>query len=75
MMKGNLKSFNKIFFFENCRTNYVRFLKHHAPMIQLIDEIDQPNRKSLSVIDENSSRMSSDRNTGNELSNKLRRKV
>ncbi len=44
-------------------------------MIQLIDEIDQPNRKSLSVIDKNSSRMSSDRNTGNELSNKLRRKV
>jgi hypothetical protein len=55
--------------------NYVRFLKHHAPIAELIDEIDEPTRKSFSTNNENSSRISSDRTYVNELSNKLTRKV
>jgi len=55
--------------------NYVRFLKHHAPIAELIDEIDESTRKSFSTNDGNSSRISSDRTYLNELSNKLRRKV
>jgi hypothetical protein len=51
--------------------NYVKFLKHHVPIIDLIDEVDQPTRKSFSSNKENSS----DRTHTNELSKKLKRKV
>jgi hypothetical protein len=52
--------------------NYVRFLKHHAPIPELIDEIDQPTRKSMATIHEHSSQNRSDLT---DVSTKLRRKV
>ncbi len=57
--------------------NYVKFLKHHVPIMDFIDEdeIDQPERKSYSSNNENSSRIPSERTHLNELSNKLTRKV
>ena len=55
--------------------NYVRFLKHHAPIVDLIDEIDEPTRKSLPITNNSASHVSSDRALVNDLPNKLRRKV
>jgi hypothetical protein len=55
--------------------NYVRFLKHHAPIAELIDEVDEPTEKSFSTINENSVRVSSNRSPINEVYNKLRQKV
>jgi hypothetical protein len=53
----------------------VRFLKHHASVVELIDEIDEPTRKSLSTNNNNASHVSPDRSLVNDLPNKLRRKV
>lgn len=47
--------------------NYVHFLKHHAPLPQLCEEIEQPNN--------NSAHQSSERHPQNDLENKLKRKV
>lgn len=57
------------------RMNYVHFLKHHAPLPQLVEEIDQANRNSYSRTNENSAHRSSERNHQNDLENKLKRKV
>jgi hypothetical protein len=56
--------------------NYVKFLKHHVPIADFIEEVDETKRKPFSSNNQNSkSRISSDRNENNELSNKLKRKV
>ncbi|CAF3983902.1 unnamed protein product [Rotaria sp. Silwood1] len=53
--------------------NYVQFLKHHAPINELIDEIDNPTRSKLSTINDNSPRISSNQSINNQLDYKLRR--
>ncbi|CAF4816073.1 unnamed protein product [Rotaria sp. Silwood1] len=55
------------------RMNYVQFLKHHAPINELIDEIDNPTRTKLSTINDNSPRISSNQSINNQLDYKLRR--
>jgi hypothetical protein len=55
--------------------NYVKFLKHHVPMADLIEEVDQPTRTSFSTNNDNSSRAPSDRGHTNDLTSKLKRKV
>ena len=55
--------------------NYVRFLKHHAPIADLVDDIDEPTIKTLSTIQDNSPRTSTNRPVVDEVAIKLRRKV
>lgn len=55
--------------------NYVRFLKHHAPIPELIGIVDETNKTILPNISEKSPRISSNRTILNQLSIKLRRKV
>lgn len=66
------------FFFVNSfvfRINYVRFLKHHAPVPELVGLVDQTNSKPLSTVHEKSPRSTTDRSILSQVSNKLRRKV
>lgn len=56
--------------------NYVRFLKHHAPIPELIGLVDESNKNhSLSTINDRSPRLNSDRSLLTQVTNKIRRKV
>lgn len=55
--------------------NYVRFLKHHAPLSELVDDIDQSTRNK-SIKDENlSSKITMNKSNDNQIEHKIRRKV
>ncbi|CAF4042948.1 unnamed protein product [Rotaria sordida] len=57
------------------RMNYVRFLKHHAPLPELIGLVDESNKYSLPTINEKSPRSTSNQSVLNQVCNKLRRKL
>ncbi|CAF3658026.1 unnamed protein product [Rotaria sp. Silwood1] len=57
------------------RMNYIRFLKHHAPLPELIGLVDESNKNPLPTIHEKSPRSTSDRSILNQVCNKLRRKL
>ncbi len=57
------------------RINYIRFLKRHAPISELIGLVDESNKNSLPTIHEKSPRVASDRSILSQVCNKLRRKV
>ncbi|CAF3759605.1 unnamed protein product [Rotaria socialis] len=56
------------------RMNYVRFLKHHAPIPELIGLVDESSRNPLPTMNELSPRTTADRTVSNQVANKLRRK-
>jgi hypothetical protein len=53
--------------------NYVRFLKHHAPLPELIGLADDSSRNPLPTINEKTPRAASDRSALAQVSNKLRK--
>ncbi|CAF2140370.1 unnamed protein product [Rotaria magnacalcarata] len=58
------------------RMNYVRFLKHHAPLPELIGVVEESNRNyPLPTINERSPRATSDRSILTQVCNKLSRKL
>ncbi|CAM2722315.1 unnamed protein product [Rotaria socialis] len=57
------------------RMNYVRFLKHHAPIPELIGLVDESSRNPLPTMNELSPRTTADRTVSNQVANKLRRKL
>ncbi|CAF1342560.1 unnamed protein product [Rotaria magnacalcarata] len=57
------------------RMNYVRFLKHHAPLSELVDEIELPTRKTFITNDDYSPKITINRSNENQLENKIRQKL
>jgi len=75
MIQGKIEIFNEFLIFLIGRINYIRFLKHHAPLPEFIGLVDESNKNPLPTIHEKSPRSTSDRSTLPQVCNKLRRKV